>query len=104
MLEKKEVLIILIKKTIFSMNYIIKYFNDKFSLNCFVYKYESGKNVQRNNKLIKIQQNIAKSKIQQKKIRKGKQIQRKTDESIKNEKRQLINFKNKNKQPLSMDS
>ena len=45
MLEKKEVLIILIKKTIFSMNYIIKYFNDKFSLNCFVYKYESGKNV-----------------------------------------------------------
>ena len=44
-LKKKKVLIILIKKRIFSMNYIIKYFNDKFNLNCLVYKYESGKKV-----------------------------------------------------------
>ena len=45
MLEKKKVLIILIKKRIFSMNYIIKYSNYKFNLNCLVYTNESGKKV-----------------------------------------------------------
>ena len=45
MLEKKEGFDHFNKEKDFSMNYIIKYFNDKFNLNFLVYKYESGKKV-----------------------------------------------------------